>query len=136
MWRRRPLQIAAGATALRALGARPLQARRAALGRLGVLAALLGAWPASAQMPIEQRVADALGPLPASFIGGPCADCPAIRHQLDLYPDQACAEGADTERALLEVLERGASWRILGEHLELLDADGIRLARFERRLMP
>ena len=34
----------------------------------------------------------------------------------------ACAEGADTERALLEVLERDAGWSILGEHLELFDA--------------
>jgi copper homeostasis protein (lipoprotein) len=50
---------------------------------------LLGAWPASGQTPIEQRVVEALGPLPASFVGHPCAACPAVRHQLDLYPDQA-----------------------------------------------
>jgi uncharacterized lipoprotein YbaY/uncharacterized lipoprotein NlpE involved in copper resistance len=32
--------------------------------------------------------AEALGPLPASFSGDlPCADCPGIRYQLDLFPD-------------------------------------------------
>jgi NlpE N-terminal domain len=32
----------------------------------------------------------ALGALPATFIGElPCADCPAIRYQLNLYPDRA-----------------------------------------------
>ena len=31
-----------------------------------------------------------LGTLPATFAGDlPCADCPAIRHQLELFPDQA-----------------------------------------------
>jgi copper homeostasis protein (lipoprotein) len=75
--------------ALRALGARPLRLGRDALGGLGVLASLLGAAPAAGQIPIEQRIAEALGPLPASFMGDPCADCPSVRHQLDLYPDQA-----------------------------------------------
>jgi copper homeostasis protein (lipoprotein) len=55
-----------------------------------VLATLLEASPASAERPIEQMVADALGPLPAGFTGVlPCADCPGVRYQLDLYPDQA-----------------------------------------------
>lgn len=56
----------------------------------GVLATLLGPWSAAAATPGEQTIADALGPLPASFVGDlPCADCPGIRYQLDLYPDQA-----------------------------------------------
>jgi heat shock protein HslJ len=48
----------------------------------------------------------------------------------------ACPDGMGTEAALVDALERAASWGIVGEHLELLDADGSRVARFERRLMP
>ena len=48
----------------------------------------------------------------------------------------ACPEGMDKEEAFVDVLGRAASWSILGEHMELLDANGARLARFERRLMP
>jgi hypothetical protein len=34
--------------------------------------------------------ANPLGTLPATFVGElPCADCPGIRHQLELFPDQA-----------------------------------------------
>ena len=47
-------------------------------------------WSAAGQTPGEERLADAIGALPASFSGDlPCADCPGIRYQLDLYPDQA-----------------------------------------------
>ncbi|HEX2478467.1 MAG TPA: META domain-containing protein, partial [Geminicoccaceae bacterium] len=48
----------------------------------------------------------------------------------------ACPDGLDTEEAFVDVLARAASWSILGEHLELFDRGGARLARFERRLMP
>ena len=38
----------------------------------------------------EQAASEALGALPATFVGElPCADCPGIRHQLDLWPDGA-----------------------------------------------
>jgi copper homeostasis protein (lipoprotein) len=47
-----------------------------------------------------------------------------------------CPEGMDTEAALIDVLGRSATWGIIGEHLELFDASGGRLARFERRLLP
>lgn len=43
----------------------------------------------------------------------------------------ACADGMQTERAFLDALEKTASWRVLGEYLELYDAEGDRLARFE-----
>jgi copper homeostasis protein (lipoprotein) len=89
MARGRLQRIGAVATALRVLGSRPPRLGREALGGLGMLATLLGAAPAAGQMPIEQKIAEALGSLPASFVGDPCADCPPIRHQLDLYPDQA-----------------------------------------------
>jgi copper homeostasis protein (lipoprotein) len=46
-------------------------------------------WPASAEEPIERAASEALGALPATFAGTlPCADCPGIRYQLDLYPDR------------------------------------------------
>jgi copper homeostasis protein (lipoprotein) len=79
--RRRPFVVAAAFARRR---------RWQALGWLGLLAALLGPWTATGQTPPEQRLGDTLGPLPASFVGElPCADCPGIRYQLDLYPDQA-----------------------------------------------
>ena len=63
---------------------------RRALGGVALLLIGLGPWFASAAAPVDQRLAAALGPLPASFAGVlPCADCPGIRYQLDLYPDQA-----------------------------------------------
>jgi heat shock protein HslJ len=45
----------------------------------------------------------------------------------------ACANGMDAEKAYLEALARVAGWRIRGVHLELLDAGGAVLARFESR---
>ena len=54
---------------------------------LGILAG--GPWPASAEEPIARTASAALGALPATFAGTlPCADCPGIRYQLDLYPDR------------------------------------------------
>ena len=43
----------------------------------------------------------------------------------------ACAEGVETERAFNEALKRARRWRIAGQRLELLDAAGSPLARFE-----
>lgn len=43
----------------------------------------------------------------------------------------ACPEGMEQERKLLDTLEEVRSWRIIGEHLELYDAEGQRLARFQ-----
>jgi uncharacterized lipoprotein YbaY/heat shock protein HslJ len=43
----------------------------------------------------------------------------------------ACLEGMDTESAFLAAIEEVRSWRILGQHLELFDAAGARLTRFE-----
>jgi heat shock protein HslJ len=47
----------------------------------------------------------------------------------------ACREGMDTEQAFLAALAQVRSWKILGQHLELLDASGTLLARFEARSM-
>jgi copper homeostasis protein (lipoprotein) len=45
----------------------------------------------------------------------------------------ACAQGMDTEQAFLDALTQVKTWKIVGEHLELFDADGNLLARFEAR---
>ncbi|HQR60553.1 MAG TPA: YbaY family lipoprotein [Methylophilaceae bacterium] len=43
----------------------------------------------------------------------------------------ACPSGMDTEQAFHKALAHVKSWKITGEHLELLDAGGVSLARFE-----
>ena len=48
---------------------------------------------------------------------------------------KACLEGMDTEGALLAAFGNVRSWKILGEHLELYDAGGSLLARFEARAL-
>jgi copper homeostasis protein (lipoprotein) len=48
----------------------------------------------------------------------------------------ACPEGMETEAAFTAALSKVRTWRIVGEHLEVYDADDAFLARFERRLMP
>lgn len=47
----------------------------------------------------------------------------------------ACPSGMDTEVAFLPALGRVARWRITGQQLELSDATGAVLARFEARAM-
>jgi putative lipoprotein len=43
----------------------------------------------------------------------------------------ACAEGMDQESAFLAALGKVRSWRVSGDRLELLDAGGVSLARFQ-----
>jgi heat shock protein HslJ len=43
----------------------------------------------------------------------------------------ACVEGMDTEMAFLQALQQVKSWSITGQHLELFDTDGKRIATFE-----
>lgn len=45
----------------------------------------------------------------------------------------ACLQGMDTEGELFKALERVRAWKILGQHLELYDAGGNLVARFEAR---
>jgi heat shock protein HslJ len=47
----------------------------------------------------------------------------------------ACLEGSDTEQAFLEALRHARKWKILRQHLELFDAAGNLVARFEARHM-
>jgi heat shock protein HslJ len=47
----------------------------------------------------------------------------------------ACLEGMDTEKAFLKALGQVKKWKIAGQHLELFDAAGKLVARFEARHM-
>ncbi len=47
----------------------------------------------------------------------------------------ACVAGMQQEQRFLGALGEAASWRVLGSHLELFDADGALLARLEARHM-
>jgi heat shock protein HslJ len=47
----------------------------------------------------------------------------------------ACVQGMETENAFLEALGKVAKWKIIGQHLELFDASGKLVARFEARHM-
>ncbi len=45
----------------------------------------------------------------------------------------ACAEGMETERAFMYALDRARGWKITGQRLELLAANGDAIARLEAR---
>lgn len=47
----------------------------------------------------------------------------------------ACMQGMETEAALLKALPKVRTWKILGQHLELYDAGGAVVARFEARAL-
>jgi uncharacterized lipoprotein YbaY/heat shock protein HslJ len=47
----------------------------------------------------------------------------------------ACLEGMDTEKAFKDTLGQVKKWKIAGQHLELFDAGGKPVARFEARHM-
>jgi heat shock protein HslJ len=47
----------------------------------------------------------------------------------------ACTDGMAQERAFLDTLAKVARWRITGQRLELYDATGASLARFESRYL-
>jgi uncharacterized lipoprotein YbaY/heat shock protein HslJ/uncharacterized lipoprotein NlpE involved in copper resistance len=47
----------------------------------------------------------------------------------------ACPEGGDTEKAFLEALRQVQTWKIVGQHLQLFDAAGNLVGRFEARHM-
>jgi copper homeostasis protein (lipoprotein) len=48
----------------------------------------------------------------------------------------ACIDGVEHETAFAEALEQARSYRILGQHLELLGPDGELVARFEVQAAP
>jgi copper homeostasis protein (lipoprotein) len=47
----------------------------------------------------------------------------------------ACESGMETEKEFLETLPQVRTWKVLGQHLELFDATGTMLARFEARAL-
>lgn len=48
---------------------------------------------------------------------------------------RACLQGMDIESRFFNALNQAGSWKILGEHLELYDAAGAAIARFEARAL-
>ena len=48
---------------------------------------------------------------------------------------KACLEGMDTEKAFLDALRAVKRWKIEGQQLELFDASGKLVTRFEARHM-
>jgi heat shock protein HslJ len=47
----------------------------------------------------------------------------------------ACLEGMEIEKAFLQVFPQVNSWKINGQHLDLFDSSGRRIAGFEARSM-
>jgi heat shock protein HslJ len=47
----------------------------------------------------------------------------------------ACLQDADIERTFLDALTKVQTWKIKGEHLEVFDVGGNRVARFESRYL-
>jgi len=109
------------------------------------LLVLLSSLATFAQEPEVEQVSGAHGlSLPASFGGVlPCADCPGIRHHLDLWPEGGFAlqrEYLEQDRtddvigrwhvdpqrnALILSASEAPEWQILGNgHLRLLGSDG------------
>jgi hypothetical protein len=50
---------------------------------------------------------------------------------LPLYASQRCQIIVQGTNELIKALEQVRSWKIVGQHLELYDAGGTMLARFE-----
>ena len=68
-----------------------------------------------------------------NLTGGYVLNGPALTFQGVAATRRACIQGMDTEGAFLRILNRVRGWKIYGEHLELYDAAGKMLARFESR---
>ena len=57
----------------------------------------------------------AISGLPASFVGNlPCADCPGIRYQVNLFPDHTFASRMTYQERKTEFVDHG-SWQIAGD---------------------
>jgi copper homeostasis protein (lipoprotein) len=82
-------------------------------------------------LPLEESKANpsgVLGKLPATFVGElPCADCPGIRYQLDLFPDQTFFSRMIYEERNTSFDELG-KWDVSkdGKTLNLLSSEGPR----------
>jgi uncharacterized lipoprotein YbaY/heat shock protein HslJ len=68
-----------------------------------------------------------------SLLGGYRLDDNRIAFEKLASTMMACVAGMEQERRFLGALGEAASWRVLGSHLELFDADGALLARLEAR---
>jgi copper homeostasis protein (lipoprotein) len=82
-------------------------------------------------LPLEKSKSDTsgvLGELPATFLGNlPCADCPGIRYQVDLFPDHMFFSRMIYEQRSTSFDELG-KWEISkdGKTLTLLSSEGSR----------
>ena len=115
----------------------PLESSYWKLTRLGsqpVLVAERQREPHLILRPEEQRFGGSGGC--NALLGGYRLDGERLEFSQAASTMMACPEGMQTEAAFAAALTQVRSWRVIGEHLELLDADGVPLARLERRLMP
>ncbi len=68
-----------------------------------------------------------------SLLGGYRLDDNRIVFEKLASTMMACAAGMEQEQRFLGALGEATSWRVLGSHLDLIDADGAVLARLEAR---
>lgn len=104
------------------------------LTRLGGKPAQLGAGGREVSMTVvgEGRRVQGFGGC-NRFAGGYELDGKRLKFKQMAGTMMACKEGMEQEAAFLKALESTASWEIRGKHLELFDADGVLLLRFESR---
>jgi uncharacterized lipoprotein YbaY/heat shock protein HslJ len=69
------------------------------------------------------------------FLGGYQLDGQRLTFRQMARTQMACVEGMEQEDTFLKALEATASWEIRGEHLELYNAQGVMLLRFESTYM-
>jgi heat shock protein HslJ len=79
--------------------------------------------------PQDQRVAGSGGC--NRLLGGYRLDGNRIAFEKFASTVMACPAGMEQEQAFLGALAQAARWRVLGSHLELLDAHGEIIARLE-----
>lgn len=68
-----------------------------------------------------------------SLLGGYRLDDNRIAFEKLASTMMACVAGMQQEQRFLGALGEAASWRVLGSHLELFDANGALIARLEAR---
>lgn len=107
------------------------------LTRLGVASVIVASQPREPHLILNAETRRVSGS------GG----CNALTGSYELHGDRlilsqmagtmmACLEGMETEQGLLKALRHVSRWKIAGQQLDLFDADGDAVARFEARHTP